>query len=56
MEVMIANHHGNSFCFFELKKDKVKCKKNVKFSKNLTEETMSISHTRRAFGKEISIS
>ena len=41
MEVTIANRHGNSFYFIELKKDKVESEKNVKFSRNLIKEAMS---------------
>jgi len=44
MEVMIANHSGNSFGFTELKKDKAKFKISVKFSKNSTKEVISISN------------
>jgi len=43
MEVIIANHCYNSFSFAKLKKDNIKFKRNVKFSKNSTKETMSIS-------------
>jgi len=35
-EVTIVSLHGNSFYSTESKKDKVKFKKNVKFSKNTT--------------------
>ena len=43
MEVTIANHHGNSFDFVKLKKDKAEFRRNVKFSKNLTKEAMFMS-------------
>jgi len=53
MEVMIANHHVNSFGFTELKKDKAEFKRNVKFSKNSIKVAMSISTTEpiRMMGK-----
>jgi len=43
MEVTIASHHGNSFYYTKSKKNKVEFKKNVKFSKNMTKELMSVS-------------
>ena len=43
VEVMPASHHINSFYPTESKKDKVKFKNNVKFSKNTTKEVMSTS-------------
>jgi len=43
MEATIANHRSNSFDFTELKKDKAKFKRNVKFFKDSTKEIMSIS-------------
>jgi len=43
MEVTIPNYHENSFSLVELKKDRVKFRKNVKFSTSLTKEMMTIS-------------
>jgi len=43
MEVTIASRHGNSSYPTKSKKEKVKFKKNVKFSKNMTKEAMSTS-------------
>jgi len=41
MKVMIANH-DNSFSFIKSKKDKVEFKRNVKFTKTLIKEIMSV--------------
>jgi len=43
MEVAIANHYGSSFSVAESKKDWTEVKKNVKFSKSLTKEVMTVS-------------
>jgi len=43
METMITNHCGNSFSSTESNKDKVEFKKNVKSSKKMTKEAMSVS-------------
>jgi len=43
MVVTIANRRNSSFSVAELKKDRAEFKKNVKFSKNSTKETMTIS-------------
>jgi len=42
MEVTIANCHVNCFYSTELQKDKIEFKKNVKSSKSMTKEVMSI--------------
>ena len=42
MEVIIDSHHGSSFSIAESKRDQVEVKKNVKFSKNSTKETMTV--------------
>jgi len=42
IEVMVANNHDNSFDFPDSMKDKAEFKRNVRFSKNLTKEVMSI--------------
>jgi len=43
MEVPIASRHGSSLSFADPKRDLAKVKKNVKFSKNATKETMTIT-------------
>jgi len=52
MEVTIANNHGNSFSVVESKKDRVKVKKNVKFSKNLTKEVMTAFKAKQSESRE----
>ena len=39
----IVNYHGNSFGITASKKDKAEFKRNVKLSRNLTKEAMSMS-------------
>jgi len=53
MEYTIPNHLGNSFCLTKSKKDKAEFNKNVKFSKNLSKEEISISRSElvRIIGK-----
>jgi len=43
MEVTITNHCSNPFSYSKSKKDKDEFKRNVKFSKNLTKEVISIA-------------
>jgi len=43
MEVTIASHRDSSPSFVEMKRDWAEVKKNVKFSKNSTKETMTIT-------------
>jgi len=42
MEVTIANCRDSSFSIVELKEGRLEVKKNVKFSKNSTKETLSL--------------
>jgi len=41
IEVTIASRHDSSLSFIETKRDRAKVKKNVRFSKNSTKETMT---------------
>jgi len=43
MEVTIACHCDSSLRFAEMKRDWAEVKKNVKFSKNSTKETMTVN-------------
>jgi len=45
MEVTIASRCDSSFSIAESKRDRVEVKKNFKFSKNSTKETMTVSKT-----------
>jgi len=46
MEVTIANHRDSSFNAAESKKDNIKFRKNVTFSKSSTKEAMTISNAK----------
>jgi len=47
MEVTIASCRGSAFSIVELKEGRLEVKKNVKFSKTLTKETLTVSMSKQ---------